>query len=402
MMSDHYFIKGGKIFTMAKNSEKNIIEDGIIEISKGKIINIGADVKVPSGAKVIDATSKIITPGFVDAHSHIGIYPESFAFEQKDVNETTNPITPELSVIDAIWPRDGSFKKAVEAGVTTVCVCPGSSNVIGGTVAVIKTYGITVEQMLIRHPAGLKAALGINPKTSYGANKKAPMTRMAIASLFRKTMLDAIAYMEELKEVEECKKKKEEKCPKPPKRDLGKEVIVSLLKKEFPLRAHSARVDDLMTAIRLAEEFDFALVLDHAYEANLIKDEIAKRGIPVILGPYMRVRGSSESQEITFKTAKIMVDAGAKVAMMTDHPYTPEWYLVLQAALTVKEGLDPYDALKTITINAAEILGVDDRVGSLEKGKDADIVIFNKHPFNYDAITEYAIINGEIVYRCSQ
>jgi len=395
----HYFIQGGIVFSMIDDKKTGIIKDCVIEVKNGKIIGVGQDIKIPSNSTVIDASSSVVVPGFVDAHSHIGLAYESFAFEQKDINETTNPVTPELRVIDAIWPNDSAFEKAIAAGVTTVCVCPGSSNVIGGTVAVIKTYGRTVEEMLVRHPAGLKVAFGINPKVSYGNQKRTPMTRMAIAALFRKTFVDALEYLKEKERAENCKKESNKECPKPPKRDLAKETIVSLLKREFPMRAHSARVDDLMTAIRIAEEFGIDLILDHAYEANYIADEIARRNIPVILGPYMRVRGSSESQEITFKTAKIMTDAGALVAMMTDHPFTPEWYLPLQAALAVREGMDPYDALKTITINAAKILGVDNRVGSLESGKDADIAIFNKHPFNYDAITEYTIINGKIVYQ---
>ena len=381
-------ITAKKIYLM--DDKEEVLTDGCIEIREGKIARIIKPSELTLSSENVIARAEIITPGLIDAHTHLGIIYESFVYEQKDGNEISNPITPELQALDAIWPQDTCFEKARAAGVTCVSVNPGSANVIGGVCSIIKTAGNNVEDMVVRHPAGIKCALGINPKSVYKNQKKTPMTRMAIASLLRKALIGAKEYRE----------KRERENNEKPDYDLGKENLVKVLSKEIPLRIHCARADDIYTALRIANEFNINIVLDHAYEAHMagLPKVLAEKKIPVILGPSFRVRGSSESQNFSFKTAKILLDHGLISAQMTDHPVIPIWYLTIQAALAQKEGLPYIEALKSITSNASKILEIHDRVGSIEVGKDADLVLYNGDPLDPRTHVLKTVINGKIVY----
>ncbi|WP_425803653.1 amidohydrolase [Desulfitobacterium sp. Sab5] len=378
-------IENGRIKTMA--GQEFI---GSIWIEKGKIKALGENLIVPAEVQRIEAKGKWVLPGFIDAHTHVGIGEEIYQTEGDDLNEMTDPITPELRAIDGINPEDEGFKDARLGGVTTVFSTPGSGNVIGGTGVVLKTAGKIVDKMILRDPAGLKVAFGENPKGVYGEQKKMPMTRMATAGLLRQALVDAQTYLEKCKEGKKDSDKK-------PERDLGMENIVRVLNREIPLRAHAHRADDIMTAIRIAREFNVDLVIEHCTEGHKIAEELAEYGYPVNVGPSLVNRAKVELKDKTFKTPGILARAGVKVAIITDHSVTPIERLPLCAALAVKEGMDPEDALKAITINPAEILGVADRVGSLEVGKDADIVIWSDHPFVMEAQPEVVLINGQIV-----
>lgn len=379
-------IKNGKIYTMAGE----VIENGSILIKEGKIAEIGKDLIAPLDAKVIDAEGRLVTPGFVDAHCHIGLYEEAIGFEGSDGNEAVNPITPELRAIDAINPMDMAFEEAREGGVTTAVTGPGSANVIGGSFAAIKTYGNRVDDMIIKYPAAMKIAFGENPKRVYNSQKKSPITRMATASLLRETLFKAKTYME---------KKENEDITKRPDYDIKMEALIPVLTREIPLKAHAHRADDIFTSIRIAKEFDLDITLDHCTEGHLIADELAKEGRAAIVGPTFGSRSKFELKNKSFETPKILVDAGVKIAITTDAPVIPLQHLGLCAGLAVNAGLPEMEAFKAITINAAEIAGLDDRLGSLEVGKDADIVIFDGHPLlDLSCKTHTTIINGEIVY----
>lgn len=382
------FLKGGNFITMSRES-KNV---NTLIIKDGKIVNLGLDLTVPEGAEVINCEGKYVLPGFIDAHSHVGIYEEGIQFEGDDVNEATDPITPHLRALDAVNPEDLAFQDARENGVTTVITGPGSANVIGGEGLAVKTYGTIIDEMVIKAPTGLKAAFGENPKRVYSAAKKTPSTRMGTAALLRETLVKAQNYMKKLE-------KGMEDPEKMPERDLKMETLVKVLRKELPLRCHAHRADDIVTAIRVAEEFDINLSIEHCTEGHKIAEFLAKKNVPCIIGPSMTNRAKYELKDRTLKTAGILAKAGVKVAIMTDHPVIPIHFLPLCAALAVKEGMDEEEALKAITINAAEISGIEDRVGSLDIGKDADIAVFDHHPLNLNARAEIVIINGEIIKR---
>lgn len=381
-------IKNGKLYTITNG----IIEQGTILIENGKITAIGAEVAIPAGAEVIDACGKIVTPGIIDAHAHVGIWEEGLGHEGIDVNETTNPITAQVRALDGINPDEIGLKDAYEMGVTTIWCPPGSANVIGGEGVTMRTYGKNMEDMIMVEFSGLKAALGENPKGAYGNQKKMPSTRMGSAAVMREALLKAKQYMA-----------KQEKAngdqEKAPAFDLGLENICKVLRKEIPLRVHAHRADDMMTAIRIAEEFDINITIEHATEAHKIPEELAKRNIPIIVGPSLTARSKVEVKDRTLRTPGICAKAGVKIALMTDHPIIPVGYLPLCAAMAVKYGLDEATALAAITQNAAEISGVGDRVGSLEVGKDADLVVWSMHPFEVESVVEATVITGRVVYR---
>lgn len=339
---------------------------------------------------VVNATGKWVLPGFIDAHCHVGIGEEIYQYEGDDLNEMTDPLTPELRAIDGINPEDIGFRDARLGGVTAAFTCPGSANVVGGTGAVIKTAGRIIEEMIVREPAGLKVAFGENPKSVYGEQKKMPMTRMGTAALLRQAFVDAQNYRDKL----EQGKSDPEKLPE---RDLGLETINLVLEKKIPLHAHAHRADDIMTAIRIAREFDVDLILVHCTEGHKIADIIEGYAYPVVVGPSLVNRAKVELKDKSFETPGILVKKGVKAAIMTDHSVTPIEYLPLCAALAVKSGMNEEDALKAITIWPAETLGVADRIGSLEEGKDADIVVWNGKPLSLDATTDTVLINGRIV-----
>jgi len=383
-------IKNGKLYTMAGET----IEEGSILIEHGKIVAIGSEVEAPKDAEVIDAAGKLVFPGFIDAHCHLGMWEDAIGFEGADGNEAVDPVTPHLRAIDAIYPMDRTFEEAREGGVTTVCTGPGSANVIGGIFSTIKTYGHRIDDMVIQETAALKIAFGENPKRTYSNQKKSPTTRMATAAILREQLFKAKTYKEKVEKAKDNPDKK-------PDFDIKLEPLVKVLNKEIPLKAHAHRTDDIFTALRIAKEFDVNITLDHCTEGHLIVEDLLKEDKHIISGPQLTERTKHELKNKTFMSPAIMSKAGLKISITTDHPVVPIQYLPICAGLAVKDGMEEAEALKAITINAAEALGIEDRVGSLEVGKDADIVIFNGHPFDVTSKTEYVLIDGSIVFRRS-
>ncbi len=364
---------------------------GSIVVNGQKIAALSPNPSPPAGARVIDVTGKYVLPGFIDAHTHIGIYEEIYRIEGDDTNESSDPVTPHLRALDAVNMEDLAFQDALQGGVTTVMTGPGSANVIGGLSVVMKTHARTADEAVIKNPAGLKVALGENPKRVYGNRKKAPMTRMATAALMRETLVAAQNYATKIK--------KGKKDPdKQPDRDLKLEAMLPVIYGEIPLLIHAHRADDIITGLRIADEFHLNAIIQHGTEAHKIPGELATRRVPAVVGPSLSSRAKVELKDRSFKTAGVLSQTGVQVAIMTDHPVVPIQYLSLLAALTVKEGMDEEEALKAITINPAEILGIADRVGSLEKGKDADIIVLSGHPFDWRTKVELVLINGNIVY----
>lgn len=384
-MSNNVFIHDGQIKTMAGREFR-----GSILITDGKIKALGEELNAPADAQVIEAQGRLVLPGFIDAHCHVGIAEEIYREEGEDSNEMTEPVTPEMRALDGINPEDEGFRDARKGGITTVFTGPGSGNVIGGTSLVMKTAGRVIDKMVLRQPAGLKIAFGENPKTVYSEQKKMPMTRMAVAALLRQALVDAQTYKEKLKAGKKDAEKK-------PERDLGMETMVQVLERKIPLRAHAHRADDIMTALRIAKEFGVDIVIEHCTEGHKIAEELAEYGCPAVVGPLLTNRAKVELKDKSFKTPGILAKAGVKIAIMTDHPVVPLEELPLCVGLAVRDGLDPEEGLKAITVNAAEILGVSDRVGSLEVGKDGDLVIWSEHPFHTMARPEIVLIDGKVV-----
>jgi imidazolonepropionase-like amidohydrolase len=320
----------------------------------------------------------------------------------------TDPITPHLRALDAVHPEDPAFKELVAAGVTTVLTGPGSGNLIGGQWVCLKTAPKpSVEQMVLREPAGMKMALGENPKRVYGEQKKAPSTRMGNAAALRAALVDAQNYLEKWRRYEadladyQAKVETEDEDaeePKPPERDLKLEALGEVLRREMKARVHAHRADDMLTAIRIAEEFDLDLTLEHATEGYKIADILAEKGIPVTAGPILFSRVKYELKNMTPKNPGLMAKAGVKVAIQTDEMSAVK-YLTINAALAMREGMTEEEALKAITINPAEVIGVADRVGSLEAGKDADLVVFSGHPFDYRSVAELVLVDGQVAYK---
>ncbi|SHJ98101.1 Imidazolonepropionase [Clostridium cavendishii DSM 21758] len=379
-------IKNGMIFTMGEMN----FEKGDILIKDGKIVDVSENINVDD-EYIIDANGATIIPGMIDAHCHLGLIEENMGQEGSNVNEVSDPITPQIRAIDGINPLDGGFKKAVKAGITTVVSGPGSANVIGGSFAAIKTHGICIDDMIVKSPVAMKVAFGENPKRVYKGKNKAPMTRMANAAMLRETIIEAKNYLNKKNIAKEKGEFFEEK--------LKYEALIPVLNREIPLKAHAHRADDILTAIRIAKEFDLRLTLDHVTEGHLITSHIKKSGYGAIVGPTLSFNSKIELTNRSFKTSVELIKAGVKTAIMTDHPVTNIERLPLCVALTMKEGLSFLEALRTVTIDAASIVGIDDKVGSIEKGKDADIVILDGSPFDIATKTLYTIINGEVVYK---
>ncbi len=355
-----------------------------ILVKQGKIVKIKENIVPTEDTEVFDAENLNIYPGFIDAHSHIGIAEDKISSQNDTSNENTNPITPFIRGIDSVNPMDSAFHNAIAAGITGVMAGPGSSNAVGGQFAFIKTYGRCVDDMVVLAPAAIKIAFGENPMNCYGLNGNMPSSRMGIASLIREELFRAKQYFSQNQSGNE---------------DFRLECYKELFEKKIPLKAHVHRTDDILTAIRIAKEFDLDLTLDHCTEGHLIADEIAKSGFPAIVGPSLASRSKDEVSQSDFKTAGILHDAGVKVAITTDHPVSRIQYLPLCAGIAAKEGMGESAALRAITIDAARICRVDDRLGSLKEGKDADIVIFEGNPLEINSRVKATIINGEIVWR---
>ncbi len=386
------YILGGKIKTM--DDALGDIEDGIIHICNGKIQEIGRKGEVPvapaAGERVIEIRDRLIMPGIIEAHCHMGITEEKKGMEGDDCNETVDPVTPHLRAIDAINTMDAAFDDAVRAGITSAMIGPGSSNVVGGQFAFLKTKGRRVDDLVVKAPAAMKIAFGENPKVNYSGQGQSPSTRMAIAGMLREELSEAVDY---LHRKEKAASQGEYFQP-----DFKKECWIPVLRGEIPLKAHVHRVDDIFTAIRIAKEFHLKMTLDHCSEGHLIAEELASEGYPAIVGPDLASRSKIEVQNVAFKTVGVLNKAGIRTAVTTDHPVSLIQSLPLCAGLAVKAGLPLEEGYKAITINPAIICGVDDRVGSLSVGKDADIAIFDGNPMEIFTKTLYTIIGGEIVY----
>ncbi|WHH56898.1 amidohydrolase [Petroclostridium sp. X23] len=386
-------IKNGKVLSM----EGTDYENGYVLLNEGKIVRLGGmddfSNEVSNADKVIDAGGGYILPGFIDAHCHVGMWEDSIGFEGDDGNEDTDPVTPHLRAIDAINPNDRAFQEAREAGVTTVVTGPGSANVIGGQFAAIKTYGRRIDEMILKEPVAMKVALGENPKTVYHQKNQSPTTRMATAAILRENLLKANEYKtlidEHHADPEEIDK---------PDFDFKMESLLKVLDKQIPVKVHAHRADDMFTALRIAKEFDLNITLEHCTEGHLIVDYLKEEKVPLMVGPSLSDRSKPELKNLTFKTPGILAQEGLSVAIITDHPVTPIQYLPLCAALAVREGMNEKDALKAITINAANNCGIGNRVGSIKEGKDGDIIIFDGHPLDFRSRPEYVIIDGKVVF----
>lgn len=382
-------LKNGNVMTMAGPAFV-----GDVAIENGKIVAVGQSLSY-SDAEVRDVTGMTVMPGIVDPHCHIGMWEDAMGFEGADGNECTNPITPELRAIDAINPYDRCFEEAAAGGVTTCVTGPGSANVIGGQFVAIKTHGDSVEDMVLRFPVAVKAAFGENPKRVYDGKNQTPSTRMATAALMRKALIEAQEYNEKL----EKGKADPEKMPE---RNLGKEILARVIRRELPMKIHAHRADDILTAIRICREFNLRYTLDHCTEGYLITDKL-KEALSedcegIIVGPLLTDRSKIELKNLSFKAPKVLEQAGIEYAMMTDHPVTPEQYLPICTAIAVREGASEEGALKAITINAAKITGIADRVGSIEVGKDADIAVFSGHPFDFRSRCVLTLVNGKVAH----
>ncbi len=376
----------GNIMTMAGKD----YEDGFVQIRNGKITAVGdmADCPVQKGGDgVICANGNPVLPGIIEAHCHMGITEEKKGMEGDDCNESVEPITPYLRAIDAINPMDAAFDDALRAGITSAMVGPGSSNVVGGQFAFIKTHGRCIDRMIVKAPAAMKVAFGENPKVNFSGQNISPATRMAIAAMLREELFKAQEYQRKRKENPEQEK------------DFRYECWLPVLEGRIPLKAHVHRADDILTAIRIAKEFHLSMTLDHCSEGHLIAEEIKESGFPAIVGPDMASRNKIEVQNMAFKTVGILNKEGICTAITTDHPVSMIQFLPICAGLAVKSGLPPQEGLRSITINAARICGVSDRVASLEPGKDGDVVIFDGNPLEVFTSALCTIIEGKVVYQ---
>ena len=380
------YIKNGYIKTMAGPDNEN---GAILIDDNGKIAAVGADIPCPEGAQVIDAEGRLVTPGCVDAHCHIGLDNQGMGWEGRDYNEIVDPITPQMRAIDSINPMDEAFGLGLQGGVTTVCTGPGSANVVGGTFVAMKLAGKRVDNMIVKEPLAMKCAFGENPKRCYGqGSKKAPMTRMGTAALLRELLFKTRRYMED------------KEAGKNPGFDFKLESMIPVLKGELPLKAHAHRHDDILTSIRIAKEFGVKLTLDHCTDGALIADELAKEGLPAFVGPTFGGKSKIELINKSFDTPKVLREAGVDIAIITDAPVIPIQYLPMCAGLAHNAGLDYEESWKAITSAAAKLTGIGDRVGSLEVGKDGDVVIWTADPMTVLAAeSACTIVDGKIVYQ---
>ena len=379
-------IKNGHIKTMAGME----LENGCILIDdNGKIAQVAQTIEAPEGTQVIDAEGRLVTPGCVDAHCHIGLDNEAMGWEGRDYNEIVDPITPHLRAIDSINPMDEAFANALQGGVTTACTGPGSANVVGGTFVAIMLAGKRVDKMIVKEPLAMKCAFGENPKRCYGQGaKKSPMTRMGTAALLRELLFKAKRYMED------------KEAGKNPGFDMKLEAMIPVLKGEIPLKAHAHRADDIYTSIRIAKEFGVRITLDHCTDGALIADELAAEGLSAFVGPTLGNKSKIELANKSFTTPAVLHEAGVPISIITDAPVIPLQYLPMCAGLAANAGLDMEEAWRAITINPAVQTGIGDRVGSLEAGKDGDVVIWAADPLTTIGGEAYiTIVDGKIVYQ---
>jgi imidazolonepropionase-like amidohydrolase len=379
-------IKNGHVKTMAGTEFEN---GSVLIDDNGKIVEVGENLSAPEGAQVIDAQGRLVTPGCVEAHCHIGLDNEGMGWEGMDYNEITDPITPQMRAIDSINPQDEAFGNAIAGGVTTACTGPGSANVIGGTFTTIKLVGNRVDNMIVKDAVAMKCAFGENPKRCYGQGSKvSPMTRMGVAALLRETLFKTKRYIQDKED------------GKNPAFDMKLEAMEPVLKGEMPLKCHAHRADDILTAIRIVKEFGLSMTMDHCTDGEVIADELAKEGFPAFVGPTLGGKSKIELQSKSFTTPKVLNDAGITVSIITDAPVIPLQNLPMCAGLAANAGLPMEEAWKAITINPAKSVGIGDRVGSLEPGKDGDVVIWTADPLTTIGGAAYiTIVDGKVVYQ---
>lgn len=384
-------ITGGHVVPV----EGDPIAGGTVLITDGRIAAVGGpDLKPPPGVEVLDAAGRWVLPGLVDAHTHLGAREEGEGWAGHDTNELTGPVQAHVRVLDAINPADEGFRDAIAGGVLAAGITPGSGNPIGGQTVAVRCWGRTVDDMLLRSPAGMKSALGENPKRVLGERRVNPSSRLGTAAAIRTALAEALGYLEKDQEQDP-----RERVGQSASRDLKLEALGRVLRREIPWRQHCHRADDIATALRLAGEFGYDLVIDHGTEGYLIADKIAAAGVPVVTGPLITARSKVELRNRTMANPGLLAAAGITVAIATDHPVVPVHLLIVQAALAVREGLDRETALRAVTINPARIMRVDDRIGSLARGKDGDVVIWSGDPFDIMSRVEAAYIAGREVYR---
>ncbi|WP_374010642.1 amidohydrolase [Leifsonia sp. LS-T14] len=370
------------------------IENGIVLVRDGVIEAVGpaGDVSVPDDATVVDAAGKWVLPGFIESHGHVGIHEEANGPAGDDTNEMTTPNTAAVRAIDAINIDDEGFRDALSGGVTSVVVKPGSGNPIGGQTVAIKTWGgRIIDEQVIHEAVSVKSALGENPKRVYGGKNQTPSTRLGVAMIIREAFVAAQNYR--------TQRDSAALEGKPFDRDLSKETLVRVLDGELAWDQHTHRHDDIATALRLADEFGYRLVINHGTEAHKIADVLAERDIPVIFGPMFTSRSKVELRDRAIANLAVLAKAGVRVAITTDHPVVPINFLVYQAALAVKDGLPRETALEALTVNPAAFLRLDDRIGSLTPGLDADVVLWSGDPLDVNSRAERVFIGGAEVYR---
>ena len=366
------------------------IENGVV-VFDDKIRFVGKDYDKPV-EHIIELPGYYVTPGLIDAHCHVGLFGDSLGFEGADANEDSDPITPQLRAIDGIYPQDRAFSEARKAGITTVVTGPGSANAICGQFAAIKTAGICIDDMIIKAPCAMKMALGENPKTVYNEKDEAPTTRMGTMALIRETLYKAKNYLDGVNKYEADSEENDR-----PEYDMKLEAMIPVLKREIPVKIHAHRADDICSAIRLAKEFLIDVTIEHCSDGDVIADILEREKLPINIGPTLTDRSKPELKNLSFGTYKNLSDRDISLAIITDHPEITIEHLPLCAALAVSHGMDKDKALAAITINAAKNCRIDDRVGSLEPGKDADIAVFDKIPVEFGAECVMTFINGEVV-----
>ena len=377
-------IKNGTVYNAI--TPEGIVADILVE--NGKIKEIGPNLSVGADVEIIDAAGKQVYPGFVEAHGHIGLDGYGIGYEGMDYNEMNDIVSPQLRGLDGVKAMDPAFAQAARAGVTCVCVGPGSANVLGGTFTTIKTVGKRSDDMVVRDAVAMKCAFGENPKRCY--RDKSDTSRMTTAFKLREALAKAKEYMEK-------KEAAGDDLSKRPALDMKCEALIPVLKGEMPLKAHAHATDDIFTALRIAKEFGAKITLEHVTEGHLIVEELAKENVPLAVGPSLTSASKFELRNKSWTTPGVLAKAGCQVSIITDSPVIPQEYLPLCAGLAVHAGMDPFAALQAITINAAKHAGIEDRVGSLEVGKDADIVITDGCPFEVSTKVECVLIDGKVI-----
>lgn len=380
----------GIINAKLETISKGTIENGSILVREGKIVALGKDIDLSNCETIIDGKDRVVTPGIIDSHTHLGLSESGVGKEGIDTNEGTNPLTPFCSVRDGINMKDQAFESFRKSGVTTVGILPGSGNIIGGIGLALKCKGNIVDESVIKDPIGMKAALGENPKSNYGNKKRSPSTRMGNASVLREALLKCKEYLDKINNPIEDKSVL--------KKDKESLALLPVIKREIPIIIHCHRHDDIVTAIRICKEFNLKYILDHVTDGHLVKDIIKKENIHCGVGPTLNYGSKVENKDRDFKTPIIFDREGIPFCFITDHPVIDGRNLVLTASIATQWGMSDENALRAITLASAQHIGIDNRVGSLEIGKDADLVIWSDNPLEFTSFVDMTIIDGEIVY----